>query len=91
MPEVKIYALSYCPWCKKTKKFFADRGIAVQIVDYDLVTPAEQLAIIKEIRPHSGGDVSFPCTIINGTYVIGHHPERYIELLGLNEQASAHG
>ena len=85
MDSIKIYALSYCPWCKKTKKFFAERGIPAEIVDYDLASPEEQERIVADIKALSGGDVTFPCTVIGGTAVLGHHPDRYIALLGLSE------
>jgi glutaredoxin len=42
MPTVRGYTLSYCPWCKRTKKFFADRQIPFDCVDYDLVSKEEQ-------------------------------------------------
>lgn len=85
MADITVYALSYCPWCKKTKRFFAERHIAVEIVDYDLADKAERERITREIKALSGGDVTFPCTIIDGTAVLGHHPDRYIALLGLPE------
>ncbi|NLX35246.1 MAG: glutaredoxin family protein [Chloroflexi bacterium] len=85
MADIKVYALSYCPWCKKTRRFFDERHIAVEVVEYDLADKPEQDRIVAEIKALSGGDVTFPCTIIDGTAVLGHHPDRYIALLGLPE------
>ena len=85
MPTVRGYTLSYCPWCKRTKKFFADRDIPFDCVDYDLVDKAEQARIDDEISRYSVGDVSFPYVVIGETVVMGYHPDRYKELLGLDE------
>ena len=85
MGRIKVYTLSYCPWCKKCKRFFADRGIEIDVVDYDLVSKEEQQRIEAEIKSYSGGDVTFPFVLIDGTPVMGLHTDRYIELLGLEK------
>ena len=36
MKNVRMYTLSTCPWCKKTKKFFKDHEIPFEYTDYDL-------------------------------------------------------
>jgi len=85
MDTIRVYTLSYCPWCKKCKRFFAERGIEIDVVDYDLVDKEEQQRIEAEIKAYSGGDVTFPFVVIDGTPVMGHRPDRYIELLGLEQ------
>jgi glutaredoxin len=79
--KVTGYTLSYCPWCKKTKKFFQERGIQVDFVDYDLQDEKEQSRIEEEMRRYSKGGISFPYVVIDGTVVIGWNPARYEELL----------
>lgn len=85
MTTIRVYTLSYCPWCKKTKRWFAERGIDVTVVDYDLADREEQKRIEAEIKGYSGGDLSFPFVVIGADYVMGHHPDRYAALLGLDE------
>lgn len=85
MKKIKVYTLSYCPWCKKTKKFFADRKVPVDCVDYDLVSEDEQKEILNEMRNKSKGSVAFPFVIIEDEVVVGYNPERYEELLGQKE------
>ena len=40
MKKVSMYTLSTCPWCRKTKKFFKDKNIQFEFIDYDLATEA---------------------------------------------------
>ena len=81
MHKVTGYTLSYCPWCKKAKKFFKERGIEFEFIDYDLVDEAEQDRIEDEMKKNSKGGISFPYVVIDGTVVHGWNPGRYEELL----------
>ncbi len=80
MAKVSMYTLSTCPWCRKTKKFFQDRGISFDFVDYDLAGEDEQNKIAAEMMKHTG-HVSFPFVRIGDVTVIGYNPERYEQLL----------
>lgn len=83
--KVRGYTLSYCPWCKKTKKFFAEHNIRFDFVDYDLVGEEEQKRIEAEMSKHTGGGISFPYVVIGDVVVVGWNPERYKELLEIKE------
>ncbi len=83
--KVKGYTLSYCPWCNKAKKFFAEHHVEFEYIDYDLASEEKQREIEKEMKKHTGGDVSFPYVVIGNEIVVGWNPERYKELLGLKE------
>jgi ferredoxin-thioredoxin reductase catalytic subunit len=39
---IKLYALSTCPWCQKTKRLLNDRGLEYDFVDVDLLSGAEK-------------------------------------------------
>lgn len=84
MTKIMMYTLSYCPWCKKTKKFFSDRNISYDFVDYDLVSDEEQDKIAEEIK-RSSGTVTFPFVKIGDKVVVGYRPDTYKEMLGLKE------
>jgi glutaredoxin len=84
--KVTGYTLSYCPWCKKTKKFFQDHGIQFEYVDYDLQDEQEQSRIEEEMRKYSKGGIAFPYVVIDGTVVIGWNPGRYEELLNIKNK-----
>ncbi len=81
---VVIYALSICPWCQRAKKFFRDRNIQFEYVEYDLVGEKEQEKILEEMSRHGDG-TAFPFVKIDGKVVIGYNPEKYSELLELSE------
>ena len=42
MKKVTLYTLSTCPWCRKAKKFFAERDIPFTYIDYDLADDSTQ-------------------------------------------------
>lgn len=82
MKKVLIYTQSTCPWCRKAKKFFKDRDIPFEYVDYDLAGEREQEQIMDEMHKTSGS-ASFPYVKINGNVVVGYNPKRYLRLMGL--------
>jgi glutaredoxin len=79
--KVSMFTLSTCPWCRKTKKFFTDRNIPFDYIDYDLADETEQEKILAEMSKYGGS--AFPFVKIDGSVVIGYNPEKYSELLGL--------
>jgi glutaredoxin len=85
MVSVKLYTLSTCPWCKKTKRFLSEHDIPFTYVDYDLASADEQHQIEAEIKRYTGSGVSFPYAVIQGVVVLGYDPDRYRELLGISE------
>ena len=80
MKKVIMYTLSTCPWCRKTKKFFKDKNIAYEFIDYDLATEAEQERISKDMMKHTG-HIAFPFVRIGEEVIIGYDPEKYETLL----------
>ena len=84
MKKIRGYTLSYCPWCRKTKKFFADHGLPCEFVDYDLAEPKEQARIDKEMSK-AGGGIAFPFVVIDDVAVVGYNPARWRELLNLKD------
>lgn len=80
MKKVKIYALSTCLWCKRTKKFFEERDIPFEAIDYDKASEADQERIMAEMRAHGGGG-SFPYVCIDSDIVQGYVPDEFERLL----------
>ena len=67
--HIVIYALSTCPWCKKTKKLLSDIGVEYYHVDVDLLEDDERkeaMQVVKKWNP-SG---SFPTIVIDGKQCI---------------------
>jgi glutaredoxin len=84
MKHVFMYTLSTCPWCRKAKKYFTDRGIEFDYVDYDLQPVQEQEKIEQEMKQR-GGPLSFPWVLIGDDLVVGWNPAKYDELLALSK------
>jgi glutaredoxin len=81
--EVFLYALSTCGWCKKTKAFLAEQGVAYSYVDVDLEQGAEREKALAEVRRWNP-NTSFPTLVINNsTCVVGFQPDKIKEVLGL--------
>ncbi len=64
--DIKIYALSTCIWCKKTKALLDSLGVAYDFVDVDLTTGTEREQTVADIKKWNPS-VSFPTIVINGS------------------------
>ena len=82
--DVYLYALSTCPWCRKTKRFFEELGVDFDFVDVDTLPEDEGDRVAEEAAERSGGR-AFPVTVIDGQVTIGYDPGRFAELLGVEE------
>jgi glutaredoxin len=78
--EVMVYALSTCPWCRKTKKWFDDSKIPYEAVDVDTLPDEEQDAVADKAYALSGGR-RFPVVVINGEVIVGYSPDKFLEHL----------
>ncbi len=78
--QVFVYALSTCPWCRKTKKWFEDTQVAFDFVDVDLLKGEEAEKAAADAYALSGGR-RYPVTLINGEVVVGYNPDKFLELL----------
>jgi glutaredoxin len=81
MVTVKMYTLSTCPWCKKTKKFFTEHNIPFEFTDYDLANEATQDKIMAELD--AAGANGFPFVRIGDQVVAGYQPNMYAKLMGI--------
>jgi glutaredoxin len=48
--NIRLYALSTCVWCKKTKEFLNKLGVAYTYIDVDLLPQKEQDIIDIEVK-----------------------------------------
>lgn len=81
MKKISMYTLSTCPWCRKTKKFFTERNVPFDFIDYDLADEATQQRIMKDMDGYKAS--GFPFVKINGDTVEGYNPDKYAKLLGI--------
>jgi glutaredoxin-like protein NrdH len=81
--QVTFYGLSTCIWCRKTRTFLEEQGVAFDFVYVDLIHGQEREEVTTKIR-HWNPAVSFPTIVINGEQsVIGFKPDALKEALGL--------
>jgi glutaredoxin-like protein NrdH len=62
--KIKLYALSTCIWCGKTKKLLNDLNISYDFIDVDLLDYEDQQEALKEIKKYNPGG-GFPTMIID--------------------------
>jgi glutaredoxin-like protein NrdH len=81
--EVKMYALSTCAWCKKTKKYLNERNVQYEIEDVDLLTGDEKAAVKSAVAKHNPR-ISYPTIVIDGgeTVIIGYDEDKLREVFG---------
>lgn len=78
----KVYALSTCPYCKRTKRFLDQHKIEYDHVDVDLLDDAKQDKVMEEIEKMTGRR-SFPVVIIGTEIIVGHDEDKLKKALKL--------
>ena len=73
--KIKLYTLSTCSHCTRTKRFFKDHDIDMEFIDVDLLSGAERERIMDEVRKVNP-DCSFPTICINEVIVVGFNEEK---------------
>jgi glutaredoxin len=77
---VKLYALSTCPYCIKTKQLLNQQNVAYDLIDVDLAEQEIASRVMKEVKELTGQQ-SFPVTLINGKIILGFKPEEILDAL----------
>ena len=73
--QIKLYTLSTCSHCNRTKKFFRDAGIEFIFTDVDLLVGDERQKIMDEVRKLNP-ECTFPTICIGERVVVGFNEER---------------
>jgi len=78
-----FYGLSTCIWCKRTRQFLEDQGVAFDYIYVDLLRGQEREEAVTQIRRWNPA-TSFPTIVIDDSRcVVGYKPEKLEEALGL--------
>ena len=80
---IKIYTLSTCSHCRRTKEFFTNQGIEFEFIDVDLLTSDERRDAVEQIRKINPR-VSYPTILIGETVIVGFQETEIKETLGLS-------
>lgn len=79
--DIKLFALSTCPWCRKTKKLLEDLGVEYYFTDVDLLTGEERNETMKMVRKWNPAG-SFPTLVIDENHcIVGFKEEEIREAL----------
>lgn len=80
--EVKLYAISTCVWCKRTKKLLGDLGVRFNYIFVDKLDKETRKEVEDEIMKWNPR-CSFPTVIINSEKaIIGFQEDDIREALG---------
>jgi glutaredoxin-like protein NrdH len=78
--EIMLYALSTCPWCRKTKQLLNDQGVEYDFIDVDQTRGQEREDVINAVRKYNPA-LSFPVIVINGKAITGFREDEIKEAL----------
>ncbi len=80
--NIKIFTLSTCGWCRKTKAFLNDNGIEYTYIDVDKLEGNETDAVRQEqMKFNKSG--SFPTIVINDKEcIVGYDEDALKALIG---------
>ncbi|HCI30055.1 MAG: glutaredoxin family protein [Fervidobacterium sp.] len=80
MPDVriKIYTTPTCPWCKKAKEYFKQRGLSYTEIDVS----KDQRAAEEMVR--KSGQMGVPVIEIGSQIIVGFDKAKIDRILGTN-------
>jgi glutaredoxin-like protein NrdH len=79
--NIKLFALSTCVWCKKTRKLLEDLGVDYYYTYLDLAAGDESKVLTNELSKWNP-KISFPTLVINNDKcIIGFVEENILEEL----------
>jgi glutaredoxin-like protein NrdH len=86
--DVRLYALSTCPYCRLTKKYLDEQGVTYELTEVDLLEGTQsdldspKGEVVAEVKRLSGGS-SFPVLAVGSEVVVGFNKGRINRLLKL--------
>ena len=78
---VKVYSTPTCPYCKLTKEFLKEKGIAFSDIDV-AADPAAANDMVKK-----SGQMGVPVIDVNGSIIVGWNKTALEEALGMKQKA----
>ena len=70
---VRLYALSTCIWCRKTRQLLDELGIRYEYTYVDLLAGDEKDQVKEEVR-QLNSHISFPTIAIGTQVIVGYDP-----------------
>ncbi len=66
-----VYALSTCPYCKRTRRFLDEHKISYECIEVDLLDDKAQDEVMEKVEKLTGKRV-FPVVVVGGEVIVGH-------------------
>lgn len=84
-PEITVYALSTCGFCKRAMKFLDSNGFKYRYIFLDNISIEDKNNAKKDLKAKYKTDVAFPfATIGNDKYLVGFIEADWKLTLGVN-------
>ncbi len=81
--HVRLFALSTCGWCRKTKRFLENNDVAFEYVYVDQLSGADRQEARDAVREYNPR-CSYPTVVIDGEAVVGFNEKKLCEYLDLD-------
>jgi glutaredoxin-like protein NrdH len=78
--QIKLFALSTCVWCRRTKQLLDNLGVEYQFIDVDLLEGTQRSEATEELK-RLNPRCSFPTVAINGMCIVGFDEQKIQEAL----------
>jgi glutaredoxin len=80
--KVRLFALSTCGWCRKTKQLLEDLGVEYDRIDVDLLEGEEREEAVAEVKKWNAA-ATFPTIVVDGEdAIVGYEAEAIKGTLG---------
>ncbi|MDP9330223.1 MAG: FAD-dependent oxidoreductase [Actinomycetota bacterium] len=86
MADIKVYGASWCPDCRRAKKFLADQRIAYEWLDIE-----GDMSLLEEVQRRNDGNDVIPTIVFpDGSHLAEPTNEELAEKLGIQRTAEMH-
>jgi glutaredoxin-like protein NrdH len=82
MADIKVFALSTCPYCHQARAYLTDSNVPFTVVEVDKLSGQERADAVEEVQRLSGG-TSFPVIVSGETVVVGFDKAGIARMAGL--------
>lgn len=79
--DIRLYGLSTCTWCKKTKEYLDSLKVPYTAIQVDLLSKEENKATVEEIKKWNPR-CNFPTLVINNSVcLVGFNQDKILEAI----------
>ena len=82
--KVKMWALSTCIWCRKTKDLLDELDVDYECTDVDMLSGAERDEVVAEMKRHNPRG-SYPTLVCGDEVIVGFDDKKIKEALGIDD------